>query len=101
LPAGVACYAIAATLSRYASADRTVNESVAERSFLGELIGDRLVGDGLVPVDSALGHHEDPKLRLDFPATQQWIGYGAGHLDLLDRADVYDTLRRFLSERLQ
>jgi len=90
LPAGVACYAIAATLSRDAS---------AARSLLGEFIGDRLVGDGLVPVDSALGHHEDPKLRLDFPAAQQWIGYGAGHLDLLDRADVYDTLRRFLSER--
>ena len=42
LPEGVACYAIAATTAKEAGG-----------------LKDRLVGDGLVPVASALGHHKD------------------------------------------
>lgn len=76
LPAGVACYAIAAT--------------TALRP------GGRLPGDGVVPVDSALGRHVEPALTLGFPETHQWIGFGMGHLDLLSRAEVYQTLRRWL-----
>lgn len=77
LPAGVRCFAIAAT--RAAAP------------------GDRLPGDGLVPVDSALGRHPDPARALDFPEAHQWIGYGMDHLDLLDRADVYATIRGWLA----
>jgi len=77
LPDGVQCYAIAATKSRAA--------------------GGRLSGDGLVPVDSALGRHAKPELTLGFPETDQWIAYGMGHLDLLSRAEVYETIRSWLS----
>jgi pimeloyl-ACP methyl ester carboxylesterase len=77
LPDGVECYAIAATTA--AKARR------------------KLPGDGLVSVDSALGRHARPELTLAFPEAHQWIGYGMGHLDLLDRAEVYAMLRRWLS----
>jgi pimeloyl-ACP methyl ester carboxylesterase len=75
LPAGVECYAIAATLAFAPGGD---------------------LGDGLVPVDSALGRHREPELTLDFPETHQSIVFGAGHLDLLDRDEVYRTLKAWL-----
>jgi pimeloyl-ACP methyl ester carboxylesterase len=76
LPDGVECYAIAATTASKPGA--------------------RLAGDGLVPVDSALGRHAKPALTLGFPETHQWIGYGMGHLDLLSRIEVYETVRGWL-----
>jgi hypothetical protein len=76
LPAGVACYAIAATTSARG--------------------GGRLRGDGLVPVGSALGRHARAELTLSFPEAHQWIGYRMGHLDLLSRLQVYAKLRRWL-----
>ena len=54
-------------------------------------------GDGLVSVDSALGIHEDPALSLEFPEGHAIIVHGAGHLDLLDRGDIYAQLRDWLS----
>ena len=77
LPRGVTCYAIAATTARKP--------------------GGRLPGDGLVPVASALGRHKKPELTLTFPETHQWIGFGMNHFDLLSRAEVYETIRRWLS----
>ncbi len=75
LPQGVACYAVAATTA----------------SSVGGL-KDRLIGDGLVPVASALGRHRDPARVLDFPAGRQWIACETGHLDLLSRRDVYERI---------
>ena len=80
LPDGVKCYAAAATLG-------------AKRSLLSE----RLVGDGLVPLDSALGQHTDPARSLGFARSRQWIGYGMGHLELLSRPEVYAQLRKWLA----
>ncbi|HEY3357711.1 MAG TPA: alpha/beta hydrolase [Polyangia bacterium] len=77
LPAGVACYAVAGTTAR------------EPRS--------RLPGDGVVPLDSALGRHARPELALGFPETHQLVGFGVGHFDLLDRAEVYEALRRWLA----
>jgi hypothetical protein len=57
--------------------------------------GKRL-GDGLVPVDSALGRHAKPELTLGFPAAHQWIARGMDHLDLLSRPEVYATIRSWL-----
>ena len=79
LPSDVACYAVAATTSR---------EGEPTAAF----------GDGLVPVDSALGRHARAEMTLAFPETRRWIAYGAGHLDLLDRPEVYEKLRGWLSE---
>ncbi|MFT3820721.1 MAG: alpha/beta hydrolase [Rubrivivax sp.] len=82
LPPGVKCYAAAATLG-----DRR-----------GPL-ADRLVGDGLVPVDSALGRHSDPAKALPIPKSHQWVGHGMGHLEMLSRPEVYARLRAWLGER--
>jgi pimeloyl-ACP methyl ester carboxylesterase len=82
LPEGVRCYAAAATLA-------------ARRSVSAE----RLVGDGLVPLDSALGRHSDPARTLALPKQRQWVGYGMGHLELLSRPEAYAQLSKWLGER--
>ena len=81
LPKGVACYAIAATTAKE----------------IGGL-KDRLVGDGLVPVASALGHHKDAARALKFPAARQWVASETGHLDLLSRRDVYERMAGWLAQ---
>ena len=73
LPSGVDCYAIA-----------------------GKRGSANLVGDGLVPVDSALGRHEDPALALQFPVSHRWVGEGIGHMELLGHPEVYQRVRRWL-----
>jgi pimeloyl-ACP methyl ester carboxylesterase len=83
LPPGVRCYAAAATLG-------------AKRDRLSE----RLIGDGLVPLNSALGRHADRARSLRIPKSRQWIGYGMGHLELLSRPEVYAQLRDWLRESL-
>jgi hypothetical protein len=78
LPRGTRCYAVAASTAPPEATPR------------------RLPGDGLVPVDSALGRHRDPARALRFPAARTFVVRGAGHLDLLDRPEVYARLRRWL-----
>ncbi|HSM99694.1 MAG TPA: hypothetical protein VLS52_01660, partial [Rudaea sp.] len=56
----------------------------------------RLLGDGLVPLDSALGLHADARRSLGLPKSRCWVGYGMNHLDLLDRKPVYEKIRRWL-----
>lgn len=80
LPEGVACYTIAASTGKRA----------------GDL-SDRLIGDGIVPLKSALGLHENPGLALPIPESRQWIGYGMNHLDLLSQPEVYAQIRKWLS----
>jgi predicted GIY-YIG superfamily endonuclease len=53
-------------------------------------------GDGLVPVASALGLHADPARALELPPEGRFVAYGAGHLDLLDRTDVYARVRDWM-----
>jgi len=79
LPEGVACHAIAASLGKGP----------------GDL-GGRILGDGLVPVASALGVHKDPSRSLAFPPSRQWTGYGMNHLDLLDRREVGERIVAWL-----
>ena len=81
LPQGVACYAIAATTGKQ----------------VGDL-KDRLIGDGLVPLASALGCHAEADRNLMFPPDRQWIACETGHLDLLDSAAVYAQIRQWLAE---
>lgn len=82
LPAGVACFAVAATMSAAASASSAVED---------------LRGDGLVPVESALGRHADPRHALAFAEDHCAVVYGAGHLDLLRRESVLTTLSQWLA----
>jgi hypothetical protein len=79
LPDGMRCYALAATTGDRAGDTR-----------------DRLVGDGLVPVASALGRHTSPGRRLDFAPERQCVIPRTGHLDLLGSPEVYARLRRWL-----
>jgi len=62
----------------------------------GEDLKERLLGDGLVPLDSALGRHPDPARVLTFAEGRQWVGYGLNHLELLNRPEVYSQLRQWL-----
>jgi pimeloyl-ACP methyl ester carboxylesterase len=80
LPEGVACYAIAATTGKTA----------------GD-VSDRLIGDGIVPLASALGRHANPRLALTFDESRQWVAYGINHLDLLSRREVYAQIKRWLA----
>ncbi len=58
---------------------------------------DRLLGDGIVPVRSALGLRQGSPRSLWFPKSRQWIGYGMSHLDLLGRSEVSDRLLRWFA----
>jgi pimeloyl-ACP methyl ester carboxylesterase len=71
LPEGVACYAVAATTATQRSA-----------------LVDRLLGDGLVPLHSALGEHADPQRTLAFAKPSQFIAYRTSHLALLSSPAV-------------
>ncbi|MEI7538987.1 MAG: alpha/beta hydrolase, partial [Comamonadaceae bacterium] len=82
LPEGVTCYVIAATLA-------------AKRS----LLADRLTGDGLVPLRSALGQHDDPARSLAFAENRQSILYRTNHMGLLSSPAVTRQLLQWLSSR--
>jgi pimeloyl-ACP methyl ester carboxylesterase len=78
LPAGVDCYAIAGSMAKTR--------------------GEKPSGDGLVPVESALGRHEKAEMTLAFPDANQWVAFGTNHLDMLNRAEVYAQLRSWLTD---
>jgi pimeloyl-ACP methyl ester carboxylesterase len=73
LPRGVACHAVAATMG-------------------GSAWRRQVVGDGLVPLDSALGRHADPARTLAFAPDRQAVVQGVNHLELLNAPAVADLL---------
>lgn len=79
LPGNVACYAVAATLADKRSA-----------------MADRLVGDGLVPLRSALGQHDDLLRCLHFAPDHQHLACRTGHLQLLSSPAVTQQLLQWL-----
>ena len=81
LPQGVACYAVAAT-------------TAAKRGTLA----DRLLGDGLVPLHSALGQHTDAQRSLQFPPASQWIAYRMNHMQLLVSPEVTAQVLQWLGQ---
>ena len=78
LPDGVQCYAMAAAARKLGSLES------------------RFLGDGLVPVNSALGRHEDVGRTLPIPESRQWIASGMTHFDLLSRPEAYEKIREWL-----
>lgn len=80
LPEGVACYTVGATLA-------------GQRG----LLADRLVGDGLVPLRSALGQHGEARHTLAFGPGAQWIAYRTGHMALLDSPAVAQQIVQWLT----
>jgi pimeloyl-ACP methyl ester carboxylesterase len=83
LPGEVACYTVAATLASRRSA-----------------LADRLVGDGLVPLHSAMGHHDDEQRKLQFADDSQWIAYQMNHMELLNSPEVTRQIMRWLTPSL-
>jgi pimeloyl-ACP methyl ester carboxylesterase len=81
LPRRVKCYTIAATIGHAPSPRR-----------------DQLIGDGLVPVASALGEHSDSRRRLAFPRSRQWTATGTSHVGLLRSGQVYERIRGWFGE---
>lgn len=79
LPEATRCYAVAADLGPAA----------------GNLKS-KLLGDGLVPVDSALGRHHEAARRLAFADDRKAVVHETGHLDLLSSAEVFGLLRQWL-----
>ncbi len=79
LPEGVACYAVAATVA-------------AKRHALAE----RVIGDGLVPLHSALGRSADDAKSLVFARDAQWVAYRTNHLQLLSNPEVARQIVRWL-----
>ena len=49
----------------------------------GAPFAEAVLGDGLVPIASALGRHEQPSRCLAFEPDKCWIAQGLNHLDLL------------------
>lgn len=81
LPKNVECYAIATT---------TYKKSVK--------LGDHVIGDGLVTINSALGRHKKKEWQLEIPESNQWIGRNMYHMDLLSHPEVYLVLKNWLTE---
>jgi pimeloyl-ACP methyl ester carboxylesterase len=61
------------------------------------LIPDRLVGDGLVPLHSALGQHADENRTLNFKPSAQWIAYSTGHMQILNSPEVNEKVLQWLA----
>lgn len=80
LPEGVTCYTVAAT-------------TAAQRSPLAE----RVIGDGLVPLPSALGQHDDPAHQLAFAKGNQAIVYRTNHMEMLHSPEVVGHVLRWLA----
>ena len=78
LPAGPRCYAIAGTVAQ-------------EGGFK-----DRLLGDGLVPIASALGKHRLARRTLKFAPEHQRVFEQTSHMQLLSSAAVFEQLRDWL-----
>jgi pimeloyl-ACP methyl ester carboxylesterase len=79
LPAGVDAYCVAAT-----------------RTEADGGIANVVIGDGLVPVASALGEHRDPALALSLPKSHLMVVERANHWDLLNHPAVYAQLATWL-----
>ena len=71
---------------------------VERRSEVRSPVGERLVGDGLVPLHSALGIHDDPARTLGFAKARQAMFYRLGHLDLLADAGVARQLQDWMQD---
>ena len=82
LPEDVTCYTVAAT-------------TAAQQGVLANC----LIGDGLVPLNSALGQHDDARRNLVFAQESQWIAYRMNHMELLTSPQVTRQLVQWLTPK--
>lgn len=81
LPEKVTCYAIATTTSEYNSSK----------------ISEKIVGDGLVSINSALGIHKNHKFDLKIAKQNQWTSGNISHMQLLSNEEVYQVIENWLT----
>jgi pimeloyl-ACP methyl ester carboxylesterase len=81
LPETVDCHTVAATLAEKRGA-----------------LADHLVGDGIVPLRSAIGQHKEAKRSLSFAKSSQMIVYRTNHMDLLNSPEVLDQIVQWLEK---
>jgi len=81
LPESAECYTIAATRGRRPGG-----------------FGERVWGDGFVPLHSALGDHADPRRSLGIPPERRSVMYRTSHFALLHSPAVYARLRAWLAD---
>ncbi len=79
LPESVDCFAVAGCLQ-----DKS------------KYFSDHLLGDGLVPVNSAIGKHSDPTLHLNFSRDNILVVQRLNHVELLHSNQVFNKLSEFL-----
>jgi hypothetical protein len=84
LPQDVACFAVAATLGAVPAAGGAPTLEAA-------------LGDGLVPLPSALGQHPDPARSLAFLPERQSIAVDTGHIALMHSPQVAAQVLRWLA----
>lgn len=82
LPTGIVAYVIGAVVG---PTDQSMQAQV--------------VGDGLVPLKSALGIHPDPRYALPIPEEHRWVALETNHLELQTSPEVYKRIKTWLSER--
>lgn len=87
----------AGTLGRSRSGDGDDAVRIPGRATAARLLGSDWLGDGLVPLASALGRHARPTRDLHIPSSHLWIARGINHLDLLVSKSVYRQMRRWLA----
>ncbi len=85
LPAHIRCYAIAANMM-----GKSPSRDVLARAH------ETMIGDGLVPIASALGQHSNPSRALHFSKSNQRVLHGVNHMDLLKHAQAYPALLKFV-----
>ncbi len=81
LPENVNCYTIAATTGKK-----------------GDDLKAKIVGDGLVQLQSALGQHKDVNKKLHFKESNIYIVYENNHMDLLSNMKIYNKIKTWLLE---
>ncbi|MCW8327683.1 GPI inositol-deacylase [Photobacterium sp. SDRW27] len=79
LPDGVVCCAIASCLGQNLDDDKNLK-----------------LGDGLVPVSSALGESTCEQEALNYQKENTWVGVGINHLDLLTHPQVTGKLEQWV-----
>lgn len=92
LPKGVNCFAVAGTVA--STAGDACRSPLAR---IGQAIGSSaIVGDGLVPLASALGQHADGRQEPDFAPAHRWVAVGINHMALLNAPEVSRQLLAWL-----
>lgn len=79
LPQGVVCCAVASCLGQNLNDENNLK-----------------LGDGLVPVSSALGESTPEQRALNYPEENKWVGVGINHLDLLTHPQVTGKVEQWV-----